>query len=104
MVSDTVVELNITWVKQNLDNVVNRYIRSWPEIPVSGTLDIVTLSYNKYELNIHKLFTKFTYRLCLRNSTNAAIRHLYNETSKDDTYKNTREVIKNTRLETKDHN
>ena len=91
MVSDTIVELSITWVKQNLDNVVNRYIRSWPEIPVS--------SYNKYGLNIHKLFTKFTYRLCLRNSTNAAIRHLYNETSKDinvqyDTYKNTREVIK----------
>ena len=43
----------------------------------------------------------------VRNSTNADIRRLYNETSKDinvqyDTYKNTHEVIKNTRLETKD--
>ena len=74
----TVAELNITWVKQNLDNVVNSYIRSWLEIPVSGTLDIVTLSYNKYGLNIHKLSTKFTqcqvtFRLCLRNSTQARI-------------------------------
>ena len=39
----TVAELNITWVKQNLDNVVNSYIRSWLEIPVSGAVDIVTL-------------------------------------------------------------
>ena len=43
----------------------------------------------------------------VRNSTNADIRRLYNETSKDinvqyDTYKSTHEVIKNTRLETKD--
>ena len=85
---------------------------TWLEIPVSGTLDIVTLSYNKYGLNIHKLSTKFTpcqvtFRLCLQNSTNADIGRLYNETSKDinvqyDTYKNTLEVIKNTRLETKD--
>ena len=28
---------------------------TWLEVPVSGTLDIVTLSYNKYGLNIHKL-------------------------------------------------
>ena len=84
----TVAELNITWMKQNLDNVANSYVRSWLETPVSGTLDIVTLSYNKYGLNIHKLSTKFTqcqvtFRLCLRNSTNADIRRLDNETSKD---------------------
>ena len=108
----TVAELNITWMKQNLDNVANSYVRSWLETPVSGTLDIVTLSYNKYGLNIHKLSTKFTqcqvtFRLCLRNSTNADIRRLFNDTSKDknvqyNTYKNTREVIKNTQLQTKD--
>ena len=84
----TVAELNITWMKQNLDNVANSYVRSWLETPVSGTLDIVTLSYNKYGLNIHKLSTKFTqcqvtFRLCLRNSTNANIRRLDNETSND---------------------
>ena len=99
-------------MKQNLDNVVNSSIRSLVEISVSGTLDIVTLLYKKYGLNIHKLSTKFmqcqvTFRLCLRNSTNADIRRIYNKTSKDknvqyDTYKNTRKVIKNIRLETKD--
>ena len=97
-------------MKQNLDNVVNSSIRSLVEISVSGTLDIVTLLYKKYGLNIHKLFTKFmqcqvTFRLCLRNSTNVDIRRIYNNTSKDknvqyDTYKNTRKVIKNIRLET----
>ena len=30
------------------------------EIPVSGTLDIATLSYNTYGLNIDILSTKFT--------------------------------------------
>ena len=40
----TVTELNITLVKQNLDNVVNSYIQSWLEMAVSGTLHIVTLS------------------------------------------------------------
>ena len=74
----TVGELNKTWVKQNSNNVINSYIRSWLEIAVSGTFDIVTLSYNKYGLNIHKLSTKFTqcqvtFRLCLRNSTQARI-------------------------------
>ena len=88
--------------------MVNSYIRSWLEIPVSGTLDIVTLSYNKYGSNIHKLSTKFTqcqvsFHLYLRNSTNTAIRRLYNETSKDiNVQYYTREVIKNTQLETKD--
>ena len=100
-------------MKNNLDNVVNRYIWSWLEISVSGTLNIVTLSYNNYGLSIQKLSTKFTqcqvtFWFSLRNSTNADIHRLYNETSKDikiqyDTYKNTHEVIKNTRLETKDH-
>ena len=75
-------------MKQNLENVINSYIRPWLEIPVSGSLDIVTLSYNKYGLNNQKLSTKFTqcqlrFRLCLRNSTNTDIRRLYNETSKD---------------------
>ena len=46
------------------------------------------MAYNKYGLNIHKLSAKFTqcqvtFRLCLRNSTNADIRRLDNETSKD---------------------
>ena len=88
--------------------MVNSYIRSWLEIPVSGTLDIDTLSYNKYGSNIYKLSAKFTqcqvsFHLYLRNSTNAAIRRLYNETSKDiNVQYYTREVIKNTQLETKD--
>ena len=98
--------------KKNLDNAVNNYIWSWLEISVSGTLGIGILSYNKYGFNIHKLSTKFTqcqvtFQLCLRNSTNADIRRLYSETSKDinvkcDINKNTCEVIKNSRLETKD--
>ena len=43
--------ISITWIKNNLDNMVSNYVRSWLEIPVSGTLKIATLSKCKYGLN-----------------------------------------------------
>ena len=69
----TITELNITWVKQNLNNLVNSKFRYWLEIPISLTLDIISLSHKKYRLNNQKSSTKFkqsqvSFRLCLRNS------------------------------------
>ena len=39
----TIADINITWVKQSLDSIVNQYVRSWLEIPIAGTLDIIQL-------------------------------------------------------------
>ena len=36
-----IADIDITWVKQSLDNIVNQYVRSWLEIPISGTLGII---------------------------------------------------------------
>ena len=33
----TVTRISATWIKENLDNVVSNYVRSWMEIPVNGT-------------------------------------------------------------------
>ena len=37
----TVADLPVTWVKQNLDNIASKFIRSWLEIPIAGTLNII---------------------------------------------------------------
>ena len=37
----TVADLPIIWVKQNLDNIASKFIRSWLEIPAVGTLNII---------------------------------------------------------------
>ena len=39
----TIADIDITWVKQSLDSIVNQYVRSWLEIPIAGTLDIIQL-------------------------------------------------------------
>ena len=40
----TIADIDITWFKQSLDSIVNQYVRSWLEIPIGGTLDIIQLS------------------------------------------------------------
>ena len=37
-VLSTIADIDITWVKQSLDNIVNQYVRSWLEIFIAGTL------------------------------------------------------------------
>ena len=44
----TIADIDIAWVKQSLDSIVNQYVRSWLEIPIAGTLDIIQLSKRKF--------------------------------------------------------
>ena len=39
----TIAGIDIAWVKQSLDGIVNQYLRSWLEIPIAGTLDIIQI-------------------------------------------------------------
>ena len=56
----TVTNISITWIKKNLDIMVSNYVPSCLEIPISGTLKIVTLSKHKYVLNFINASTHFT--------------------------------------------
>jgi hypothetical protein len=56
----TVAILSKSWVYKNIDSVVNKFIRKWLEIPVSGTLSNVFLTSNKFGLNIYPPSIKFT--------------------------------------------
>ena len=40
----TVTNISKSWVVQNLDNLVSRYIREWLELPISATLSSIILS------------------------------------------------------------
>ena len=48
-----------TWVVENIDSPVNKYIRKCLEVPISGTLSNVFLTRNKFGLNILPTSVKF---------------------------------------------
>ncbi len=109
----TVTDISITWVKQNVDNVVHDYIRRWLEIPISGTLDICMLSKSKFGLDIIEPSTKFiqcqfVIRNKMKTSVNDDIQQIYFSTSKGrnlqyDQFSNTREIIKEIRKKKSSH-
>ena len=100
----TVATLPKTWIAENLDSIVNQYIRKWLEVPISGTLSNVYLTSNKFGLNVILPSTKFvqcqtTIRTALKLSPNESIKHLWKSTSNHtniqyDQYSSTKDVIK----------
>ena len=56
----TIADIDVTWVKQFLDSIVNQYIRSWLLIPVAGALDIIQLSKRKFGTCFVMVSTRFT--------------------------------------------
>ena len=108
----TVSNLSITWVKENLDNVLCKYIRSWLEIPISGTLETLKLLKNRSGIALILPITGFilcktTFRNTLRNSKNINIRETFNATSQGkniqyDQYLTTKEALNKLREMTED--
>ena len=82
-------------------------------MPISGTLDIISLPRSKFGLNIVPISTKFiqcqlTIRNCINNSTNEDLKFIHQETSQGknvqyDTFKSTREVLKVMRKGKEEH-
>jgi hypothetical protein len=103
----TVASLSKTWVIENIDSIVNSYIRKWLEIPISGTLSTVFLTRNKFGLNIIPPSVKFiqcqtVVRKVLKTSPNGAINDLWKATSNSkniqyDVYNSTKQVLKDFR-------
>ena len=55
-----IADLDITRVKQSLDSIVNQYVRSWLEILIAGTLDIIQLSKMKFGICYVMVSTRLT--------------------------------------------
>ena len=108
----TVADIPRTWVTENLDNLVSRYIRSWLDLPVSATLTSLALTEKQFGLNLQMPSVKFTQyqivsRNILRSSPNANIQALLKDTSTGpilqyDICCNTREVLKAVKLGNKE--
>ena len=100
----TVATLSKTWVSVNMDLVVNKFVRKWLELPISGTLSNVFLTSNKFGLNIYPPSVKFTQcqtvsREALKTSPNDCKRNLWKSTCDNtniqyDVYTSTKEVLK----------
>ena len=99
----TIADIDMSWVKQSLDGIVNQYVRGWLEIPIAGTLDIIQLSKGKFGICYIMISTRFAQcqtviRNNLRKSTNSDVVELYHDTNCDtnlqyDQFKSTKEVI-----------
>ena len=99
-----VATISKTWVVENIDSPVNKYIRKWLEVPISGKLSNVFLTRNKFGLNILPASVKFiqcqtVLRNALKTSPNDSINELWKSTNNHtniqyDSYNSTKEVLK----------
>ena len=99
----TVADLSKTWVVQNLDNIVAKYVRQWLDLPISATLSTLVLQKSKYGINLILPSTKFTQcqtviRNALKTSPNLEINAMWAATSNGsniqyDQYRNTKQVL-----------
>ena len=55
----TIADIPDIWVKQNLDSLCHKKLRSWLEISINGTLDTVRLPKSSLGLNIIDISTKY---------------------------------------------
>ena len=77
-----IADLDISWVKQNLDTLCHNYFRRRLNIPAGGTVQILQPSKSKFGMEILDISTKFTrcqiaIRQCLNKSPNLDIRNLF---------------------------
>ena len=77
----TISNLSKTWIVENIDSLVSRYVRQWLEGPISATLSSLLISKSKYGLSLILLSIKFTQcqvviRNALKSSPNSDINHL----------------------------
>ena len=97
-----IADLDITRVKQSLDSIVNQYVRSWLEILIAGTLDIIQLSKMKFGICYVMVSTRLTQcqsviRNNLQKSSNNGEVKIYYDTNCNtnlqyDQFKYTKEV------------
>ena len=105
----TVTDLGKTWISENLDNIISRYIRQWLELPTSATLSSIVLSAKKFGLSFQLPSVKFqqcqtVLHSSLKSSKDEAIVRVWRNTNcvsniQYDIYKNTKQVLKSIRTE-----
>ena len=98
----TIAGLGKTWVAENIDNLVSKYICQWLELPICATLGTLVLSKSKYGISLILPSTKFAQcqvvmRSTLKLSPSTDINALWSLTSSGcniqyDQYRNIKQV------------
>ena len=99
----TVADLGKTWVTENIDNLVSKYIHQWLELPISATLSTLVVSKLKYSISLILPSTNIAqcqvvFRNALKSSPDKDINALWSHTSSGsniqyDQYRNTKQVL-----------
>ena len=84
----TIADLSKTWVVENLDTVVAKFVRHWLELSISATLSQLIISKSNYDLSLILPSTKFircqtTIRNSLKSSPNPDIRYIRQDSSQN---------------------
>ena len=85
----TIYHFPETWIVQNLDNKVNRYIRKWLSIPISRNVNHLRLKVKQLGIdlqlhsNIYRLYklNQITVRNILKSSNNQSMREFFEITA-----------------------
>ena len=100
----TIADISKTWIIENLDSIVLKYIRQWLELPISATLSSLINKRSKYGISLVLPLFKFiqcqtNIRNKLKSSPNSDITDLWEKTSHHtniqyDQYRNSKQALK----------
>ena len=99
----TVADLGKTWISENLDKIVTKYVRQWLDLPISATISSIIPSHKKFglafQLPIKFLQCQTALRSSLKSSWDETLTKLWKSASfgtniQYDVYKNTKQVLK----------
>ena len=98
----TIADISKTWIIDNLDSIVSKYIGQWLELPISATFSSLIINKSKYGISLILPSIKFiqcqtTIRNTLKSSPNNDIKDLWKDTSyhtniQYDQYRNTKHL------------
>ena len=55
----TIVDISKSWIIENLDSIVSKYIRQWLELPIRATLSSLIIKRSKYSISLELPSIKF---------------------------------------------
>ena len=105
----TVADIGKTWISENLDNIVTKYVRQWLDLPISATISSIIPSRKSFGQAFQLPSIKFqqcqtTLRSSLKSSGDETIIKLWKNTNvgtniQYDIYRNTKQTLKSIRDE-----
>ena len=99
-----VADFGKTWISENLDNMVRKYVHQWLDLPISATISSIILSQKRFGQAFQLPSIKYQQRqttLCssLKSSGDETITKMWKNTNSGtniqyDVYRNTKQALK----------